>query len=200
MFSTLRTTTALIALVAIIFTTAWSSKGVDLNSVDQPQRRDLETGVEKDDVVPSDDLGIEMPDFDQADIDIDDFDDIQPTTLNLRIAGIANRRGKIIVLVFDDAGAFASYDYTAAAGYTEVSAARGAIETSIAVSGVGPYAIFLFHDANGDAELNLIGGRPVEGYGHSGSVDPYARPSFEHAAFDSRNVTVRVIYLPKRSR
>lgn len=104
------------------------------------------------------------------------------------------------MLVFNDAHAFATYDYTAVVGYVEVAAKMGSIETRVPVFGVGPYAIFLYHDANADAELNMKGGRPLEGYGYSGGIDPYAAPSFEHAAIVSRQATVRVVYLPNRSR
>ena len=39
--------------------------------------------------------------------------------LHLRIEGVANNLGRILVLVFDNAQAYAEYDSTRAAGYAE---------------------------------------------------------------------------------
>jgi uncharacterized protein (DUF2141 family) len=141
-----------------------------------------------------------MPTLDQPDIDIGDVVYPEPADLNLRVIGVANRRGTIIVLVFDDARAFAAYDHTEAVGYAEAAASMGAIEMKVPVFGEGPYAIFSYHDANGDAQLNMRGARPLEGYGYSGGIDPYAPPSFEQAAIVSGNATIRLVYLPKSSR
>ena len=47
----------------------------------------------------------------------------------------------------------------------------------------GPYAIRLFHDANGNDELDTnILGIPTEGYGFSNDAGRFGPPSFEEAA------------------
>ena len=58
----------------------------------------------------------------------------------------------------------------------------------------GPYAIFLFHDENGDEDLNFSGERPLEGIGVSGADAPASEPGFAEASVAPGTVTVRIFY------
>ena len=59
----------------------------------------------------------------------------------------------------------------------------------------GPYAFFAFHDENNDQDLTMHGNMPTEGYGTSGSDDPYEKVSFLKAAKDVGLVEVKMNYL-----
>ena len=119
--------------------------------------------------------------------------------LNLHVNGIANANGKIVALVFDDARAYLAYDHTQAVGSATLDAKSGSLDTHFPELTAGPYAVFLFHDENGDFELNLKRGFPLEGYAYSGASDPTGVPSFEQAAIDSDEIAVELVYLGQRS-
>jgi len=58
----------------------------------------------------------------------------------------------------------------------------------------GPYAVLLFHDENGDQDLNFSGDRLLEGIGASGVTAANAYPAFADAAVPPGPVTVRLHY------
>ncbi len=115
--------------------------------------------------------------------------------LTLQVTDIRNDKGKIIVLVFDDAAAFQSDDVNKAVAYQEVNAAQGTLEIDFANLTEGPYAVSLFHDENGDYDFNMVDGYPLEGYGISGASGPLDEPDFQKAAVTLGTVTIRVFYL-----
>ena len=115
--------------------------------------------------------------------------------LRLRIEGVANNLGRIVVIVFDNARAYANYDSTQAVGYAVIKASKGSLEKSFPELTEGPYAIFLFHDENNDYELNTKRGFPIEAYGYSGASDRTTVPSFEKAAIAFDVATVELVYL-----
>lgn len=116
------------------------------------------------------------------------------TGLRVDITNVRNDEGKVIVLVFADADAFADYDYTRAVGYAE-QAAAGTLQFEFPELREGPYAISLFHDENDDDDLNMDGIYPLEGYGTSGATGPYDEPSFSEAAVSPGRVSIRMYYL-----
>lgn len=153
--------------------------------------------VESEQFRSNDPLGIEMPtmdEFDYAEAEQGSgYEGV--TTLLINVAGIADNRGKIILLAYDDEQAFNTGDVSAAVGHVEVAAKSGSVEVELPAYGVGPFAIFALHDADNDDELTVENGRPLEGYGVSGGLDPYSRAqNFARAASVQREVTVRIVY------
>lgn len=128
------------------------------------------------------------------------FDYRELNTLTLRIDGIASDHGKVVVLTYDEAQASRASDDTRAAGFGELSAARGSVETSFPALGDGPWTAFADHDANGDSQLNMKASRPLEGYGYTGAIDSYLPPTFDQAAIVTDAGTIRLVYLPQRRR
>ena len=120
---------------------------------------------------------------------------LEASGLHLRIEGIANNLGRIVVLVFDNARAYADYDSTQAVGYAVIKASKGSLDKNFPELTEGPYAIFLFHDENNDFELNSKRGFPMEAYGYSGASDRTTVPSFDRAAIASDEATVELVYL-----
>lgn len=116
-------------------------------------------------------------------------------SLKVTVSGISHAQGNIIILVFNDAKAYAAYDYTQAVGYKEIPAQEGALSVTFPELTDGPYIITSFHDENGDQDFNLRNGYPVEGYGTSGAKDPYDDVTFKQGAVMAGDVTVKMYYL-----
>lgn len=114
--------------------------------------------------------------------------------LSVEITGLRNSLGRVIVVVFDEDGAFADFDYRKAVGYEEVNAAGGTIKVVFPDLKSGPYAVTAFHDANGDRDLNMEGEIPSEGYAVSGAIDAYDDPSFAQAAVAAGSLRLNLHY------
>lgn len=115
--------------------------------------------------------------------------------LHVEITGVRNNKGTVIVLVFDDAVAFAAYDYERAVAFAEIAAATGTVLAEFSDLGRGQYAVTLFHDENGDDDFNTDGMYPLEGYGTSGASGAYDEPTFDEASVDADRISVRMQYL-----
>ena len=115
-------------------------------------------------------------------------------SLSVEITGLRNASGQVIVLVFDEEGAFADFDYRKAVGYDEIDAVRGGVKAAFSDLETGPYAVMVFHDENGDRDLNLEGELPLEGFAISGAADAYDAPSFRQAAVASGAVRLKLHY------
>ncbi|MGE0483872.1 MAG: DUF2141 domain-containing protein [Gammaproteobacteria bacterium] len=116
--------------------------------------------------------------------------------VTVHVDGVADDRGVVRVLLYDEAEAYVAGDAARAVGYAEVPATAGRLDVSLRAAGTPPYAVFAFHDANGDEQLDG-GARPTEGYGFSGGVD-WLQPPFERAAQVTVEGTVRLLY-PERT-
>lgn len=114
--------------------------------------------------------------------------------LTLTIENVRSDRGSIIVLVFDDSRDFDRLDYMRAVDYADVPARPGQVDVSFPRLADGPYAVFLFHDENGDQDLNYSGERLLEGAGATGAPNPDDLPSFEEASVFPGNATVILHY------
>lgn len=110
------------------------------------------------------------------------------------VTKVRNDQGKILIAVFDDADAFAEYDYDRAVGYVELPAEKGRVEARFPYLTGGPYAVSLFHDENGDYDFNMRGSTPLEGYGTSGARDAFHEPSFTVASTKKRRIPVKMYY------
>ena len=119
----------------------------------------------------------------------------EASSLTLTIDGVRNDSGDVIVMVFDKKAAYDTIDYTRSVGFREVRAASGSLNVAFDDLTTGPYAIFLFHDENGDDDLNMEKGLPTEGYGTSGASGMYDEPSFKQALVSPGEVTVQMYYL-----
>lgn len=115
--------------------------------------------------------------------------------LSLEIVDVRNEQGNVLITVFDVEAAYESYDYELALAYRIVPAQPGTIRVHFPRLTNGPYAVSLFHDENGDYDLNFDGLNPLEGYGTSGASDPYYEPTFEQASVWPGQVTVEMHYL-----
>ena len=105
----------------------------------------------------------------------------QAEDLSFTVTNISEPVGQIMWLLYDSAEAYAE------GGEAVISAKSRVDSESLRVTlhdlAPGSYVIQLFHDANGNGELdtNMLG-IPTEGYGFSNDAGRYGRPSFEDAA------------------
>ncbi len=114
-------------------------------------------------------------------------------TLTVEVKGIERSEGTIMIAVYDTKDTFLSKEVVAS-GMCKV-ADNGSLSCPISMP-YGTYAISLFHDLNGDEELNTnFFGIPKEPYGFSndakGTMGP---PSFEKASFvfNKENETIAI--------
>jgi uncharacterized protein (DUF2141 family) len=115
--------------------------------------------------------------------------------INLTVDGVRNASGKVYVFVFDNAAAFEDIDLRKAIDYSEINAKPGPLKHVFKGLGAGPYAIMLFHDENGDGDLNMNGETPLEGFGLSGSSGPDDLPGFGRASFAPGAISIKIHYL-----
>lgn len=118
-----------------------------------------------------------------------------PNSLHVTLTGARNASGKIIVLVFENAAAFSAYDHEQAVGYAELDASTAPMTYSFEDLVEGPYAVAIIHDENGNYDLDMAEGYPVEGYGTSHASSPYDQLNFEQASVAPTAITVRLHYL-----
>ena len=114
--------------------------------------------------------------------------------LNLTVDGVRNAQGSVIVLVFDNQRAYDHLDWRKAVEYADIPAHTGRVSHSFPNLNAGPYAIFLFHDENGDQDLNYTNERFLEGVGASGATTATSEPNFAEASVMPGDVTVRLFY------
>jgi len=120
--------------------------------------------------------------------------------VEVEVIGVSNNRGVIHISLFDREDSFVSMSPEGVVGYIQVDATKGKIKGTITAVGEPPYAVFAYHDENNDERLNMRAGRPQEGYGYSGAIDPYRPPRFVKAAIVTKTGTVRLTYLPEAYR
>lgn len=80
------------------------------------------------------------------------------------------------------------------ASYYEFDAVESGVRLDFDTLTDGPYAIALWHDENGDGQLDMTQGYPLEGYGTSGARDAYDEVPWSRAATEPGLVTVRMYY------
>lgn len=114
--------------------------------------------------------------------------------IQLTIEGVRNNAGNVLVLVFDNAKDYEALNYWNAVGYAEISAQTGIVRHNFSALNEGPYAVFLFHDENGDEDLNTRGNHLLEGVGGSGAPNREDDPNFSQASVLPGKVTVGVHY------
>lgn len=115
--------------------------------------------------------------------------------LTVSIDGIRNTKGKIYVMVFDNAAAFASYDYQRTVGFAELPASVQRVATEFPDLSGKAYAISVFHDENGNQQFDMSGGYPTEGYGTSRAKSAYDDLEFHQARVKPGPIRVKIFYL-----
>lgn len=114
--------------------------------------------------------------------------------LDLTVEGVRNGNGAVLILVFDNKPAFERLRIRKAVAFATVPARPGKVKHRFPDLDTGPYAIFLFHDENGDEVLNHKGNHLLEGVGATGAPNPKDDPSFAQASVSPGSVTVRIHY------
>ncbi|WP_409433155.1 DUF2141 domain-containing protein [Litorimonas sp. RW-G-Af-16] len=118
-----------------------------------------------------------------------------PTTsqLTIKITGFEDQSGQVLIALFNSAD---SYDSETAFRDAKIAVTQKTVKTSFDDLPAGTYAFKLFHDADGDGELDTDGfGIPSEDYYFSNDAsDPFSAPEWDEAQFDltKAKVTKRV--------
>lgn len=102
--------------------------------------------------------------------------------LQVTLQGVRDGQGQLRVSLYRDADSFRKEDR--AFRVLSVPAAPGDARLAFDALPPGRYALMAYHDANGDAKLNLrLGMFPTEGYGLSNNPTVTGPPAFEDSAF-----------------
>ncbi|MES2113637.1 MAG: DUF2141 domain-containing protein, partial [Pseudomonadota bacterium] len=103
----------------------------------------------------------------------------QAADLTVEVAGLKNAKGKVLVAVFNRADDFLKQPMRGAA----IDARSGSVRVVIPDLPAGDYALSVFHDENGNGELDANPvGMPIEPYGFSNdAMGNYGPPSFQAA-------------------
>lgn len=116
------------------------------------------------------------------------------TGLSIELNGTRSSKGKLLLMVFDDANAFNSYDHKKAVGYQEAAARSEKINFNFPSLSDGPYAVLVIHDENDDYQLNEKDGYPIEGFVISGAKNKYDDPPFRQAAVAHGKYQLELVY------
>lgn len=102
--------------------------------------------------------------------------------LTVTITGITEPKGQVVLALFDSEDAFDNGG--AAVRGLKIDVTGDTLVANLDNLPAGQYGIKLYHDANGNGELdrNLMG-IPSEGYGFSGNKGSFGPPPFADAAF-----------------
>ena len=102
-------------------------------------------------------------------------------TVTISVTNIAIHNGFIMVAIYDETG----WGDASITNLRE-SVHGDTVSLTLTVPNPGRYGIRLFHDVDGNGELNTnIMGIPTEPYGFSNNAPPrFGPPSFKAAAFD----------------
>lgn len=119
-------------------------------------------------------------------------------TLTLEVEGLRNRKGNVLISLYDAAKGFPGEHEKALR--TAIYAAKDFAEARFENLAPGIYAVSVCHDENGSLKLETgLFGRPKEGVGVSGNVKTmFLAPKFEDACFklagDDKTVSVKLHY------
>lgn len=109
--------------------------------------------------------------------------------LNIEVSGVPNSNGNIRVAIYNTSEAFLSHDKVFKSD--SVVAKEGITQLSIDDIPDGEYAIALYHDVNGNDELDTNWlGIPKEAVGFSNArMKTFGPPKFRECAFKAQPVT-----------
>ena len=123
----------------------------------------------------------------------------EPGHLTVRMHGMRNSDGQVLCALFKGADGFPE-------GEKAMQGSRAKVTNGQASCGFndlkpGVYAVAVFHDEDGDGEMDSLLGIPTEGFGFSNNAKPgmFGPPSYKDAAFrmgsGKRAVTIKMLYL-----
>lgn len=114
--------------------------------------------------------------------------------LSVNVSGVKTSKGKISVAVYDTSKGFLKFDKVYMSNST--TAEKGTTQLTIPNLPEGKYALAVFHDKNGNDELdtNFIG-IPKEPIGFSkGKMKMFGPPCFEECVFQvDKNTHIEVV-------
>ena len=113
--------------------------------------------------------------------------------LHISFAGLASSDGYLVIALYDDPAAFASYSENAVAFGVIPARPDGAI--SFHGLPAGNYAVRAFHDEDGDGELGMDQGYPLEGYATSNASGRFDDPDFDDAVISTDHLELTLYYL-----
>ena len=118
---------------------------------------------------------------------------LDPSDVRVSFAGLQSSDGYLVIMLYDDPAAFASYSEHAAA----FAAVPARPDAAISFQGLpeGSYAIRAFHDEDGDGDLAMDNGYPLEGYATSGANGRFDDPDFTDAITTSNESVLTLYYL-----
>lgn len=110
--------------------------------------------------------------------------------LTIAITGLEEPTGRVAIAVFDNADDYAARTEPLASARVPVTSASVVWETS-ASSTTGRLAVMVYHDVNGNGELDLGRlGVPREPYGFSNDARGlFGPPGFEDASFEATDAS-----------
>jgi uncharacterized protein (DUF2141 family) len=123
----------------------------------------------------------------------------EPGHLTVKMHGMRNSEGQVLCALFSGAEGFPDGEKALQGDRSKVAGGRAACRFKDLKPGV--YAVAVFHDEDGDGQMDSLLGIPTEGFGFSNNAKPgmFGPPSFEDAAFrmgsGRRAVTIKMLYL-----
>ena len=115
--------------------------------------------------------------------------------MTVTVKDVRNAKGHVYVTAFSNKAAYDKGDFEKVVGYAKVKAKTGTVTARLPKLTSGSYAIVVFHDENGNEDMDMKGGYPSEGYGNSGSKGKYDETSFAGAQVKAGPVSVQMHYL-----
>lgn len=111
---------------------------------------------------------------------------VHAATLTVDVTAIEKSEGAIMLAMFDGADAYGGDGEPVRAVRIPVSGNQ--VSVNFEDLPPGRYAIKLYHDANGNGEMdtNMVG-LPLEGYGFSGEGGRFGPPAWDAAAFEVKD-------------
>lgn len=123
----------------------------------------------------------------------------EPGHLTVRMHGMRNSDGQVLCALFNGATGFPDGEKAVKGDRSRVAEGQAACRFKSLEPGT--YAVAVFHDEDGDGQMDSLLGIPTEGFGFSNNAKPgmFGPPSFDEAAFKmgsgQRAVSIRMLYL-----
>lgn len=108
--------------------------------------------------------------------------------LRVDVQGVRSERGNIVVTIYDQAEALASYSADSYVAYQSKAAIPGTMTIDFPELTEGPYAVTVHHDENANWAYE------DEGWSTSGQLGAYDEPPFNRAAVMPGGVSMEMFY------
>ena len=123
----------------------------------------------------------------------------EPGQLTVRMHGMRNSDGQVLCALFKGPAGFPEGEKAAQGDRVKVHRGQAACRFKNVKPGL--YAVAVFHDEDGDGEMDTVLAIPTEGFGFSNNAKPgmFGPPSFKEAAFrmksGRRAISIKMQYL-----